>query len=215
MSKFYFLLIKQDKRRPLGLYDVVLWDKTRTDLKKNQYGYQPWYSDETRSFTLPETLRLVGRKQNQQYVIWSGGRHFYVIHQSFWDIASQFKTNFRQVVPCEYTDKQHQLLSTEYLIGVTHQLPQDKAISHFFPDTHPLSFGFMQIGIQPDLEYDLFDIQGTSHQFTLIVSERLKQALEKANIVGLDFHNVDTMILLTRAELNSMEIHRLCRYQPV
>lgn len=208
-------MIKPDKGCPIGFYNVILWDKARTDLKKDQYGYLSWYSNHMDLFNLPDTLQLITKNKSYNYPIRSGGGRFYVIHKRFWNIARKYKTNFRQVVSCEYTDSKNNILSSDYLIGVTNKLSQNDAISNYSTDSHKLSFGFEKISINSNLEYDLFDIQETSHQFSLIVSEKLKEELEKEKIVGLDFYDVSTTTLLTRKELDNMDINQLPRYEPV
>lgn len=218
MKKFYFIVQKEDANCPLGYYDIILLDKNQPEADKNFSILLPWYAMEALNSPAPLSNALwIKAKRKYDYPVRTDSGKFIVMQKDFFDIVKNYKNNFAQVEQCDYISR-GKLVSKDYFVATTHKLSLESALNLSMclqDEIYQKVIDFKKIKISEYVDYDLFNINWDTTQFTLIISEKLKLELEHKKMKGIQFLDVDSTDLLTRRETATLDINQLPRYAPI
>ncbi|STQ89882.1 hypothetical protein EV682_1144 [Iodobacter fluviatilis] len=203
MSKYFVMAAKEETGCPSGFYYVYLLNTfDAKTYKTGGYGKLPWYTGPKRYGTpippFPSDLFLVTENTKYEYDIRSGSSYFYVLSEKFASIISEYKTNFIQISPVKYIDKNGDgVLGKSYFVGRTKPLKKEEVFDlHASKFVNESNYDFELLKIKNEFNFDLFDTRYTAPiQFSLIISEKMKAHLEREGIKGVDFLDLDLLKL--------------------
>ncbi|WP_157889402.1 Imm43 family immunity protein [Chromobacterium subtsugae] len=210
MKKFYIMAMKEEPGCPSGFFYAYLLSEFNSNSYKSGYGKLPWYAGPKKFGgglpPFPDNLSLIVENSTYEYDIRRGSPYFYVLSERVVNILASFKTSFSEIAPVSYLDNSGKLIpGKRYFVGKTKRISK-KNIIDMNRSKVAGEFGemFESIRFKSDLDLDLFDVFDVSpNQFSLIVSEELKNEMEKQEIKGINFLDVENVILNSQEDIET------------
>lgn len=218
MEKYFVMVMKEAQGCPSGFYYACLVPDFKGGGYKEHYGKLPWYAGPKRFggslSSFPSELNLIVDDENYSYDVRSGSAYFYVLSEKFRSVIALFKTNICNIVPVRYLNRYGEVIGGErYYAAATERIGM-KDVVDFKTSKLGGEFGdmFEVLRFKENMDYDLLDIfDAAKSQFTLIVSDRMRKAMIDNGIKGVDFLELDSVVLNSEEDISK----GLVRYSPV
>ncbi|WP_200626171.1 hypothetical protein [Pseudomonas sp. LAM2023] len=197
--KYYMMSCRKEPGCPVGLLDVVLFDKSYDDWDSVEYGYFPWYANSVRRRPhekLPEGLIMVGRSKKYIFGVRQITRDFYAMSSDFYKACLSSGVDFSDIEKVDFkVSGGGEVNPVSYYVGMFDSYDIDSIVS----SDASLSFdefgkvvAFSQLDFNDGPFAPVFKIKGLRAQVdTLFCNEDFVRAALDNNVRGVDFLALD------------------------
>lgn len=218
MKKYYIMAMKEDAGCPSGFFYAYLVNGFQNGNYKENYSKLPWYAGPKKfGGTLPpfpSDLSLIAEDQSYAYDIRRGSAHFYIISDKLAATLPSFKTSLVELAPVSHLNRSGEIIQGKKYYATKTRRISKKEIVDYKASKVVGEFGemFKTIKFKDNINLDLFDMFDTSpNQFSLIVSENLKFAMENDGIKDVTFIDIETIKLNSQEDIERGSM----KYNPV